>query len=210
MIQQNFSKLASLSVISLLGWNLIAPQKAQAIIYDVDFSLNGFSATGTLETSSTGDLANGDFAFTNWEVFLDDGSGGAPEFTLTPANQSTTAPGLVFGTLNTGDIVATSNALSFSSINEGTGAFAIGDSSISNFLCFGSCISGTGSDTSIGINSVNQVDDTGALGANFAVFDAQTSASVPFEFSPTLGLLAVGGLFGVSRLRKYAKSLKLK
>lgn len=35
------------------------------------------------------------------------------------------------------------------------------------------------------------------------------SASVP-EFSPTLGLLAVGGLFGISRLRKSVKSYKLK
>lgn len=31
---------------------------------------------------------------------------------------------------------------------------------------------------------------------------ASSSASVPFEFSPTLGLFAVGGVWGVSRLRK--------
>lgn len=43
---------------------------------------------------------------------------------------------------------------------------------------------------------------------SFPVFDNialnETSASVPFEFSPTLGILAVGSIFGVSRLRKKA------
>ena len=32
----------------------------------------------------------------------------------------------------------------------------------------------------------------------------EASASVPFEFSPTLGILAVGSIFGISRLRKKA------
>lgn len=43
---------------------------------------------------------------------------------------------------------------------------------------------------------------------SFPVFDNfalnETSASVPFEFSPTLGILAVGSIFGISRLRKKA------
>lgn len=34
-----------------------------------------------------------------------------------------------------------------------------------------------------------------------------TSTSVPFEFSPTLGILAVGSIFGLSRLRKKAVKL---
>ena len=36
------------------------------------------------------------------------------------------------------------------------------------------------------------------FGGNFSA----TSAAVPFEFSPTLGLVAMGGIFGLSRLRK--------
>jgi hypothetical protein len=36
-----------------------------------------------------------------------------------------------------------------------------------------------------------------------------SSASVPFEFSPTLGLLTVGGIIGISRLRKSLATPKL-
>ena len=43
---------------------------------------------------------------------------------------------------------------------------------------------------------------------NYVAYDNvalnEASASVPFEFSPTLGILAVGSIFGVSRLRKKA------
>ena len=41
------------------------------------------------------------------------------------------------------------------------------------------------------------------------VVHSSTSASVPFEFSPTLGLLAVGGIWGVSRLRKRMAASKI-
>ncbi len=34
---------------------------------------------------------------------------------------------------------------------------------------------------------------------------SSASASVPFEFAPSLGLLAVGGIVGVSQLRKKIK-----
>lgn len=36
-----------------------------------------------------------------------------------------------------------------------------------------------------------------------------TSTSVPFEFSPTLGILAVGSIFGISHLRKKSAAYKL-
>ena len=67
-------------------------------------------------------------------------------------------------------------------------------------------------------NLVNANDDsfTGTESINYArdftspnslVFTPETSsASVPFEFSPTLGLLLMGGMFGISR---YAKSRKV-
>ena len=38
-------------------------------------------------------------------------------------------------------------------------------------------------------------------------FSPVDSTSVPFEFFPTLGLLAVGSVWGVSRLRKRAVKL---
>jgi hypothetical protein len=208
MKQQNCGKFASIGAMTLLGFNLVVPQNAQAITYDVDFSVNSFSATGTLETSGTGDLANGDFTFTDWEVFLDDGSGGAPEATLTPADNVITNLQHQPTNFSTGDVVATNSTLSFSNLGNNREAFAMFDSGFRNGLCFGFCFF-TQLETGIRIANVNQIDSTGASGTNFAVFDA-ASASVPFEFSPTLGLLAVGSLFGISRLRKSTKSFKLK
>lgn len=38
--------------------------------------------------------------------------------------------------------------------------------------------------------------------------NSSLTASVPFELSPTLGLLMVGGIYGVSRLRQSRKSLE--
>lgn len=38
---------------------------------------------------------------------------------------------------------------------------------------------------------------------------SEASASVPFEFSPTLGLFLVGGVFGISRYAKSRKAAKL-
>ncbi|MDJ0687391.1 MAG: hypothetical protein QNJ41_02670 [Xenococcaceae cyanobacterium MO_188.B32] len=38
--------------------------------------------------------------------------------------------------------------------------------------------------------------------ASFTINPTPGVAAVPFEFSPTLGLLAVGGIFGISQLRK--------
>ena len=43
----------------------------------------------------------------------------------------------------------------------------------------------------------------------FSSASSPTSGSVPFEFSPSLGLLAVGGIFGVSQLRKKVAARKL-
>ncbi|MGK7937155.1 MAG: hypothetical protein AB4206_15395 [Xenococcaceae cyanobacterium] len=38
--------------------------------------------------------------------------------------------------------------------------------------------------------------------------DFTSSAAVPFEFSPTLGLVAMGGICGLSRLRKHIDNRK--
>ena len=46
------------------------------------------------------------------------------------------------------------------------------------------------------------------LGGNI-LFEDATATSVPFEFSPTLGLLLVGGLFGGSKLCRRYKSSKV-
>ncbi|VEP13501.1 conserved hypothetical protein [Hyella patelloides LEGE 07179] len=47
------------------------------------------------------------------------------------------------------------------------------------------------------------------FGMDNVVYGSSSSASVPFEFSPTLGLLAVGGVLGVSRVRKRLATQKI-
>ncbi|VEP18536.1 conserved hypothetical protein [Hyella patelloides LEGE 07179] len=47
-----------------------------------------------------------------------------------------------------------------------------------------------------------------ALGGNI-LFDNAASASVPFEFSPTLGLLLVGGLFGGRQMYRSYQNKKI-
>ena len=56
----------------------------------------------------------------------------------------------------------------------------------------------TGASTTLTFSSP---DDTGFWGP---LLDDVSVTAVPFEFSPGLGLLAVGGVFGISRLRKKA------
>lgn len=48
----------------------------------------------------------------------------------------------------------------------------------------------------------------GNFGSSETVAFSVSATSVPFEFSPGLGLLTVGGIFGVSRLRKSMKARK--
>ena len=55
-----------------------------------------------------------------------------------------------------------------------------------------------------------EINQTGLIAIDDFSFDtSSTSASVPFEFSPTLGLLLIGGVFGISRYAKSRKAAKL-
>jgi hypothetical protein len=49
-----------------------------------------------------------------------------------------------------------------------------------------------------------ETDNFGSASATFSNFDVSNSAAVPFEFSPTLGLIMVGGFWGCRKLRKKA------
>ena len=198
MTQKNFQKLVNLGAIAVLGWNLIATKNALAIIYDVDVDLSGFTATGTIETSGVGDFINGDFTFTDWLIDLNDGNGniftlGGPGFGDSITNN---------GGLEIGDIIATNSSLSFDLDTSGDfteDGFMILNSFGFNDLCLGLACGTVGG--GIVVNGV---------GSNtFSTATWQASASVPFEFSPTLGLLAVGGLISVSHLCKSVKSHKI-
>lgn len=61
----------------------------------------------------------------------------------------------------------------------------------------------TGSSNILGDSATGQLNSV-----TFTPVDS-TATSVPFEFSPALGLLAVGSIWGVSRLRKRAAASKI-
>lgn len=63
-----------------------------------------------------------------------------------------------------------------------------------------------GNFTTVTFDSVTGSGD--GFGMDNVVYDSST-ASVPFEFSPALGLLAVGSVWGVSRLRKRLAASKI-
>lgn len=115
-----------------------------------------------------------------------------------------------FGTDNS-DIVDSGTAVFFPTnlaVNNSTLDF----SGVSGSLCISE--NGTNCGTSQGYFGTN--DSVVLLGdANSAAFPtapslgtvAVASTPVPFEVSPTLGLLMVGGIWGVNRFRKSKKSL---
>jgi hypothetical protein len=52
-----------------------------------------------------------------------------------------------------------------------------------------------------------ETDNFGNASTTFSNFQASTSAAVPFEFSPTLGLVTIGGFWGINRLFRQRRKL---
>lgn len=225
MKQQNFGKLASLSVISLLGWNLIAPQNAQAIITGVSASTNmgaNFSTNiqntvngnglSSLSLTATHDGTNPSNSWvssgvTTGNITFD--LGGLHDLSsLSFWNQNGGGPGSLGSTGIRGVTVQTSNDnVNYTDLAGGPTQFlqvtANNNASpeIFNFTPVQA--------SSVRFQVSSNWGDSNQTGFAEVQFD-DSSTAVPFEFSPTLGLLAVGGIIGVSRLRKSVKSLKLK
>ena len=65
----------------------------------------------------------------------------------------------------------------------------------------------SGNGIAFGNGSPDGLVDPSILEGAPVTFSPVDSTSVPFEFFPTLGLLAVGSVWGVSRLRKRAVKL---
>ncbi|MGF1587796.1 MAG: hypothetical protein ACFCU7_00875 [Pleurocapsa sp.] len=86
-----------------------------------------------------------------------------------------------------------------SRISKSVGAGVTGD----QFFSFASATGG-GDLTKASSIKLSSTNTTASLDMRFAFVD--TAAAVPFEFSPSMGILFFGGLFGVHRLKKRLKS----
>lgn len=64
-------------------------------------------------------------------------------------------------------------------------------------------------DGSFSTVSINSTDFFDTFGADDFVYASSPSTPVPFEVSPTLGLLTIGGIFGINYLRKKKAAINI-
>jgi choice-of-anchor C domain-containing protein len=227
MKQQNYAKFASIGAITLLSFNLVAPQNAQAIITNGSFELGSYDG-GSFEM-----LSNGDTDLIGWTI---GGSGvdwhNSNEFTSPQDSNFLVDLNLIgIGQFNTGTLSQTFSTsigenyqLSFYLAGAGSNLgfsnprqvtvniaginqnFSTPASLNTNLIWKQQTLVFTATAPSTTL-TFSSPDGTGFWGP---LVDNVSVASVPFEFSPTLGLITVGSLFGISRLRKSTKSFKLK
>ena len=171
---------------------------ANAIIYSWEFTNeNG-------EQGSNTDLIKGTVEFTN-PVF--NSSASAIDVRVT---EVVTAIDLSF--LSNGSDVELNQNILLTNPDGNTNNFTfnnLGEITNANFARFGTetlSLGGFG-----GFSFLNQSglgnDTFSDSDSSTLVFSQQASASVPFEFSPTLGLLLMGGVWGVNYFSKSRKSL---
>ncbi len=191
---KRFSKSIAAGMI-VLGSVMVA-SKAEAIIYEfTDYNpdpVNGdVSASGffDIDDANMDGLVDFSSELIDYEITLSDLGGNSPVI-FPGASGLTVFDGALSG------VSVTATSLDFGTQTGG-------------FLCLslGSC-SGTGVwFYSGGFNSLSTSELPGGgfssselIGGGFLTASAATA--VPFELSPTVGLLTVGGIWGVSRLRK--------
>jgi hypothetical protein len=225
MKQQNFGKFASLGAMTLLGFNLVAPQNAQAIISGVSASTdmgsgfgtniqntingNGLSSLSLTATHDPTSIPNSWVSSSGLTGNITFDLGGQYDLSsLSFWNQNGGGPGSSGSTGIRGVTIQTSNDnVSYTNLAGGPTQFsqvaASGNASpeIFNFTPVQASF--------VRFQVSSNWGDSDQTGFAEVQFD-DSSTAVPFEFSPTLGLLAVGGLIGISHLRKSTKSFKLK
>lgn len=201
--------------------NSVFCSRAEAVIYAIDFTLNDGvntgTAIGTLETvpeinvDGFGDYASGDFSFGNYEIELN-----VEENTFTLNNSNST---LFIRDLEVGDLTASSTDLFIDlsdpvdsngdifeiTRNAGDGG-AIGEDFALAFSSFLS--SGNPSYQSVLAVETSYVIDSEVI--SYSLGTPEISASVPFEFSPSVGLLMVLGFCGFSFFSRRGKFISNK
>lgn len=179
------NKLSILTGIILLGSIVTNAKKAEAIIFEFnDFNPSGNAAQDTasgffeindLNDDGIVDFTGGELVDANIEVFNSGGDfvvGGGLEKLVTS---------------NIAGVSVNDNLLDFSSATSGQLDFQ--DATFGSFFLINA--NGAGF----------EIVEGGNFGFPCCTFTA-APVPVPFEVSPTLGFLIVGGIWGVSRLRK--------
>lgn len=192
-------------ILSLFSTSLMS-DRASAIIYDFNVTLDDGANTGTLigtietvpgtNAEGLGDYANGDFVFGDYEIEL---TIGADTFTQTPSNSN-----LVVDDLEVGDLTANSSGLFLDFRSPASGSrdlFDITSNSGDGNWGFQSFFSG-GSTSYTSIMDVNGVVVFDTSEINLQLGTAREATAVPFEFSPTQGICVLVGLGGYCRLKK--------
>ncbi len=175
-----------------------------SITTDQSFDNNGSVNVGDFTISATGSAANGGLNIIDALPFVFSG--------LLDVNGSTHVSGEVVNSANT-DINVTFSSpttafgATFSGVNTDSLTLLSADSeSVSTFPnssgFFGFVADGSFSTVSISRLSGGALNDF--FGADDFVYASTPSTPVPFEVSPTVGLLTIGGIFGINYLRKKA------
>lgn len=197
-----------------LGSMMANVGKAEAVIYAFEdavpnpsdpLSLSGFFDIDDSLGTTPGEVEFGT-ELTDYSFEISSSTPGVNSVTLVPSNSaldisdlsgvSVSDSQLDFSTANSGSsLLCVSNNGCIVSTTDGEAAFPLGNG-IFNLELGGEPDS-------------NFENNEFALGS-FADFpqqiDAANSAAVPFEFSPSLGLILIGGVWGVSRYKKSRKA----
>ena len=230
MIEFNY-KLYSKVILFLLGvsplvWNA---NPASAITDSLEIDNTSFTVDTIGDNAASGDLAidNTEFGdiFADGDTFLLLGATSANaniaasspnvNATATFANFEISSDNVSDGSLNF------SFDWAFAGDNDALDNFFVGigptGGSVTNFVTFQASYGSGTFDQSIDISGltpgnydlvVSLTESTGP-GNSAAGFDNIAISSVPFEFSPALGLFLVGGLFGGSSYLKRKKAAKI-
>ena len=226
-----FNKLSTVAGVFLLGSVVLSAGKAQAQLTQVyefeNFNPGGgaISAGGFFTIADTSDFGVVNFPdeFQDWNITLTNNSLGTST-TLTPDNSSlnqvTIETDPITGTVTIpylDDVAVNSNEVDFGTADDLiAGSFQIqaNDALIDDQLL----LLNTVNTDALGITT-NTVTETLIFGGvqssvdvlggdlSFQAIAQDGSASVPFEFSPSLGILIAGAMWwGVSRYKKQAQA----
>ena len=193
------SKIANigLAITMILG---VSANNAQALDFTFsDFTADTESANGVFRVSdsaTSGTITASDFE--DWEI------------NITGTNNVVLyGPGGNFGTQNSTFFSGFNNLASLDLDSNSITFFsdwAILDTLDGTTAGFTAAIGQNGTSSSV-INRF--IEGSSVASENTTIGLSATSAAVPFEFSPTLGLLMIGGIFTGSRFLKKRKNLYL-
>ncbi len=187
----------------MLGSVVTNTGKAEAVIYSFtnynpgggDVTANGFFDLSTAP-GATIDWGNDVNAFSITLSAI-----GESDVTLNQLSQ------ILQSDLNTASVSVDGTFFNWGIVNNGSSALQIVDGSTNSFIVGQSASSGF---ESLVIAPTNISNISSSVGEAFGGgFIATAATPVPFELSPTMGLLAVGGIWSISRLCKRIADRKL-